>query len=39
MRALKRKAEAYLGKTWGEGLMAAFDHLLAGGRNPVSRSI
>lgn len=39
MRALKRKAEAYLGKSWGGSLMAAFDHLFAGGRNPVGRSI
>ena len=39
MRALKRKSEAYLGKTWDGRLMAAFDHLLATGRNPVSRSI
>ena len=39
LRALRRKSEAYLGKTWGGGLMAAFDHLLAQGKNPVSRSI
>jgi hypothetical protein len=39
MRALRRKVAAYLGKTWGGSLMAAFDHLLAWGRNPVSRSI
>jgi hypothetical protein len=39
MRALKRKSEAYLGKTWGGSLMAAFDYLLCRGRNPVSRSI
>ena len=39
MRALRRKSEAYLGKTWAGGLMAAFDHLLCRGKNPVSRSI
>ena len=39
MRALRRKAEAYLGKNWAGGWMAAFDHLLWQGRNPVSRSI
>lgn len=39
MRALRRKSEAYLGKSWGGSLMAAFDHLLAQGRNPVGRSI
>jgi hypothetical protein len=39
MRGLRRRSEAYLGKTWGGSLMAAFDHLLALGRNPVSRSI
>jgi hypothetical protein len=39
MRALRRKSEAYLGKIWGGGLMAAFDHLLSEGKHPVSRSI
>jgi hypothetical protein len=39
MRALRRKAEAYLGKSWREGLMTAFDHLLTEGRNPVSRTL
>ena len=39
LRALRRKVEAYLGKTWQLGLMEAFDHLLAQGHNPVSRSI
>lgn len=39
MRALRRKTEAYLGKSWKGGLMAAFDHLLIQGINPVSRSI
>jgi hypothetical protein len=37
--ALKRKAEAYLGKGWKGGLMAAFALLLEQGVNPVSRSI
>jgi len=39
MRALKRKVEAYLGKSWAKGLLAAFDHLLSLRKNPVSRSI
>jgi len=39
MRGLRRKSEAYLGKIWDGSLMGAFDHLLARGRNPVSRSI
>lgn len=39
MRALRRKAEAYLGKSWRGGLMSAFDHLLTEGRNPVGRTI
>jgi hypothetical protein len=39
MRALRRKSEAYLGMRWSRGLMAAFDHLLSLGKNPVSRSI
>jgi hypothetical protein len=39
MRALSRKVEAYLGKSWTGGLMAAFDQLLMQGRNPMSRSI
>jgi hypothetical protein len=39
MRALRRKVEAYLGKNWGGGLMAAFDQLVMQGSNPVSRSI
>ena len=39
MRALRRKVEAYLGKSWTGGLIAGFDHLLIQGRNPVSRTI
>ena len=39
LRALKRKVEAYLGKTWKLGLIEAFDHLVSQGHNPVSRSI
>jgi len=39
MRALRRKVEAYLGKSWGGGLIGGFDHLVSLGRNPVSRSI
>jgi hypothetical protein len=36
---LRRKSEAYLGKRWSRGLLAAFDHVLSLGKNPVSRSI
>ena len=39
LRALKRKVEAYLGKSWKLGMIEAFDHLLSLGHNPVSRSI
>ena len=39
LRALKRKVEAYLGKTWKSGMIEAFDYLVSQGRNPVSRSI
>ena len=37
LRALKRRALAILGHGWPGGLMAAFDHLLSRGHNPVSR--
>ena len=36
---LTRQTLARLGKDWGAGLMAAFDHLLAAGVTPVSRVI
>jgi hypothetical protein len=36
---LTRQTLARLGKNWGSGLMAAFDHLLSAGVNPVSRVI
>ena len=39
LRSLKRKVEAYLGKTWKLSMIEAFDHLLSQGHNPVSRSI
>jgi len=39
MSVLRRKVEAYLGRSWGGGLMAGFDKLLIEGRNPVSRTI
>jgi hypothetical protein len=39
LRALRRKVEAYLGKTWNSGMIGAFDHLVWQGHNPVSRSI
>ena len=39
LRALRRKAEAYLSKAWKGGLMEAFDELVLRGHNPVSRAI
>ena len=39
LRALRRKAEAYLSKSWKGSLLEAFDYLLFRGHNPVSRSI
>ncbi len=39
LRALVRKVEAYLGKSWEKGLIEGFDHLLKQGKIPVSRSI
>lgn len=36
---LTRQTLARLGKDWGAGLLAAFDHLLAAGMTPVSRVI
>lgn len=36
---LTRQTLARLGSDWGNGLMAAFDHLLAAGVTPVSRVI
>lgn len=38
-RALRRKICAYLGNTWGQGVLKGFDHLLAQGHVPVSCSI
>jgi hypothetical protein len=39
LRALRRKAVAYLGNRWSHSLIAAFDALLSQGTIPVSRSI
>ena len=39
LRALRRKTMAYLGKTWHQGLMTAFDWLLQQAVIPVSRGI
>ena len=39
LRALRRKISAYLGQGWKDRLLEGFDHLLARGINPVSRSI
>ena len=36
---LTRQTLARLGNDWGNGLMSAFDHLLAEGVTPVSRVI
>ena len=38
LRALRRKILAYLGQSWKESFLEAFDHLIARGINPVSRS-
>jgi hypothetical protein len=39
LRALHRRIKAYLGNTWNQGILKAFDYLMAQGRVPVSRSI
>jgi hypothetical protein len=39
LRALKRKASAYLGNSLQEDLMEAFEELIAKGKIPVGRSI
>ena len=40
MKALKRKAHAYLGEVVSkDDLLSAFEHLLEMGKIPVSRSI
>ena len=39
LRALRRKAAAYLDQRWRQGLMVAFERLLCRGTIPVSRSI
>ena len=38
-RALQRRVTAYLGDTWARGLLKAFDHFMAQGHVPVTRSI
>ena len=37
--ALVRKVKAYFGDRWDRHLLTAFDLLIAGGQNPVSRAI
>ncbi len=39
LKALKRKAHAYLGDVVSKDLLSAFEHLLELGKIPVSRSI
>jgi hypothetical protein len=39
LRALRRKAAAYLDQRWSHGLIVAFERLLSRGIIPVSRSI
>ena len=39
LRALRRKAAAFLNNTWDHGLLKAFDYLVEHGHIPVSRSI
>jgi hypothetical protein len=39
LRALRRKAAAFLNNTWDQGLLKAFDYLIEQGHIPVSRSI
>lgn len=39
LRALRRKAAAFLNNTWDQGLLKAFDYLVEHGHIPVSRSI
>ena len=39
LRALRRKAAAYLGQGWQQGLLTAFEGLLLKGITPVSRRI
>ena len=39
LRALRKKVAAYLGNRWEAGLLQAFDHLMAEGWIPVSRSL
>ncbi|MBW2087752.1 MAG: hypothetical protein JRI37_01975 [Deltaproteobacteria bacterium] len=38
-RALGRRIKAYLGDTWAQGLLKAFDYFMAQGQVPVTRSI
>jgi len=39
LRALRKKAAAFLNNTWNQGLLKAFDYLIEQGHIPVSRSI
>jgi len=38
-RAIQRRVKAYLGDIWARGLLKAFDHFMAQGHVPVTRSI
>jgi hypothetical protein len=37
-RGLVRRAKAFLGNTWENGLVKAFDHFISNKINPVTRS-
>ncbi len=39
LRALQRRIKAYLGDTWAQGLLKAFDHFMTLGHVPVTRNI
>ncbi len=39
LRALQRRIKAYLGNTWTQGLLKAFDHFMTLGHVPVTRNI
>jgi len=39
LNALQRRVKAYLGDTWAQGLLRAFDHFMVQGQAPVSRTI
>ena len=39
LRALQRRIKAYIGDTWAQGLLKAFDHFMTLGHVPVTRNI